>query len=310
MRILVTGIAGFIGSHLGERLLGEGHEVIGVDSLTDYYDVEIKRANLAAIEAPELRIELGDVNELELGSLLEGVEVVYHLAGQPGVRASWGDFFEVYVARNVLATQRLLEASRAAGVGRLVYASSSSIYGDAARFPISEQDLPAPISPYGVTKLAGEHLATLYSRAYGLPSVALRYFTVYGPRQRPDMAFHRFINSALDGTPVPVFGDGEQVRDFTYVEDIVAATIAASSAGRPGAFYNVAGGTEASVGEVLELVGELTGSPVNVDRRDPVPGDARRTGADTTLAQADLGYSPAVDLREGLARQVADVRGS
>jgi nucleoside-diphosphate-sugar epimerase len=308
VKALLTGVAGFIGSHLAERLIAEGHTVVGVDALTDYYDPELKRANLATIAADGLDVVEGDLNRLDLDSLLQGVDVVFHLAGQPGVRSSWGESFSVYLDQNVQATQRLLEACRGASIERFVYASSSSIYGDAERFPTREEDLPAPISPYGVTKLAGEHLSRLYFRAYGLPTVALRYFTIYGPRQRPDMAFHRFIVAALEGKPVPLFGDGEQVRDFTYVGDIVAATRAAAENGQPGNSYNVAGGTQTSILEVLETIGELTGRPIELDRRDAVAGDARRTGADTSKAREELGYEPSVDLREGLSRQVAQLR--
>jgi UDP-glucuronate 4-epimerase len=309
MKALLTGVAGFVGSHMAERLMAEGHAVVGVDALTDYYAPELKRANLAAIEGEGLELVEGDLNRLDLDSLLEGVEVVFHLAGQPGVRGSWGESFGIYLDQNVRATQRLLEACREASMERFVYASSSSIYGDAERFPTKEEDLPAPISPYGVTKLAGEHLSRLYYRAYGLPTVALRYFTIYGPRQRPDMAFNRFIAAALEGRPVTVFGDGGQVRDFTYVGDIVTATIAAAASGRPGTSYNVAGGAQTSIREVIETIGDLTGGPVAIDHRDPVPGDARRTGADTSRARADLGYEPSVGLREGLALQVAHAKG-
>jgi UDP-glucuronate 4-epimerase len=309
MKALVTGVAGFIGSHLAERLIAEGHAVVGVDALTDYYDPARKRANLAAIEADSLEVVEGDLNQLDLGPLLEGVDVVFHLAGQPGVRASWGKTFADYLDQNVLATQRLLEACRDASIQKFVYASSSSIYGDAERFPTKEEDLPAPISPYGVTKLAGEHLSRLYFRAHGLPTVALRYFTIYGPRQRPDMAFCRFIAAAFEGEPITVFGDGEQVRDFTYVGDVVAATMAAAEKGTPGVSYNIAGGTQTTIREVIDAIGELTGRAVRVDHLDAVAGDARRTGADTSLARADLGYAPAIDLREGLSRQVAHAEG-
>lgn len=309
MKALLTGAAGFIGSHLAERLMGEGHSVVGVDALTDYYDPELKRANLDAIAGDSFEFVEGDLNRLDLDSLLGDVDVVFHLAGQPGVRASWGESFGIYLDQNVAATQRLLEACRGASVRKFVYASSSSIYGDAERFPTREEDLPAPISPYGVTKLAGEHLTRLYFRAYGLPTVALRYFTIYGPRQRPDMAFNRFIAAALEGRPVTVFGDGEQVRDFTYVGDIVIATRAAAERGVPGTAYNIAGGTQTSIREVIETIGELTGGPVAVDHQEAVAGDARRTGADTARAREDLGYEPSVDLREGLSRQVAHAKG-
>ncbi len=309
MKVLLTGAAGFIGSHLAERLLAEGNQVTGVDAFTDYYDPSRKRDNVSAIDDAAFELVEGDLNELDLESLVGGVDAVFHLAGQPGVRASWGKSFEIYADQNVLATQRLLEACKAASVGRVVYASSSSIYGDAERFPTSEEDLPAPISPYGVTKLAGEHLCRLYFKAYGLETVSLRYFTIYGPRQRPDMAFCRFIDAALSGSTITVFGDGEQVRDFTYVADVVSATVAAATAGQPGSVYNVAGGTQTSVREVIEAIGELTGRPIAVENLDPIAGDARRTGADTSRARRDLGYAPSVDLREGLARQIAEAKG-
>jgi UDP-glucuronate 4-epimerase len=310
LKVLLTGVAGFIGSHLAERLVGEGHEVVGVDAFTDYYDPGLKRANFAAIAADGLDLVEGDLNDLDVASLVRDVDVVFHLAGQPGVRASWGESFGVYLDQNVLATQRLLEACRSASTERFVYASSSSIYGDAERFPTVEDDLPAPISPYGVTKLAAEHLCRLYFRAYGLPTVSLRYFTIYGPRQRPDMAFTRFIAAALEGDSLTVYGDGEQIRDFTYVADAVSATIAAATRGQAGRVYNIAGGTQTSVREVIETIGELTGAEPQVENREPVAGDARRTGADTSRARQDLGYSPSVDLREGLSRQVAHVQGN
>jgi nucleoside-diphosphate-sugar epimerase len=287
----------------------EGHEVAAVDAFTDYYDPERKRWNFSRLGDRGVDLVEGDLNRLDLEALLRGVDVVFHLAGQPGVRASWGESFAIYLDENVLATQRLLEACRGASIERFVFASSSSIYGDAERFPTAEDDLPAPISPYGVTKLAAEHLCRLYFRAYGLPTVSLRYFTIYGPRQRPDMAFSRFISAALNGDPLVVFGDGGQVRDFTYVADAVDATIAAASKGRPGSVYNIAGGTQTSIREVIEIIRELTGDQLRVENRDPVAGDARRTGADTSSALRDLGYSPSVELREGLSRQVADARG-
>ncbi len=304
----MTGGAGFIGSHLAERLAGDGHEVVVVDAFTEYYDPARKRANFAEIEGSGVELVEGDLNELDLNELVAGVDVVFHLAGQPGVRASWGKSFGTYLDQNVHATQRLLEACKEASTERFVYASSSSIYGDAERFPTEEDDRPTPISPYGVTKLAAEHLCRLYSRAYGLPTVSLRYFTIYGPRQRPDMAFTRFIGAVLEGEPLTVYGDGEQVRDFTYVADAVAATYAAADSGEPGGVYNIAGGTQTSVREVIETIGELTGREPRVENEEAVAGDARRTGADTSRARRDLGYAPAVELREGLARQVEYVR--
>jgi UDP-glucuronate 4-epimerase len=305
MSALVTGAAGFIGSHLSERLLGDGVEVRGVDRLSDYYDVELKRANLGLLETqPGFTFTEGDLNEIDLGSLLDGVDVVFHLAAQPGVRASWGREFEIYLADNLLATQRLLEEARHHELRRFVFASSSSIYGDAEHFPTKETDTPAPVSPYGVTKLAAEHLARQYFRGFGVPTVALRYFTIFGPRQRPDMAFNRFIRAGLDGEQIAVFGDGLQERDFTYVSDAVEATVAAGDRGAPGGAYNVAGGNAATVADVIEILGGLLGGELAVDHQPAVVGDARKTGADTSSAREDLGYSPAVPLEEGLRLQV------
>lgn len=304
MRALLTGTAGFIGSRLAELLLDAGAQVRGVDRLSPYYDPALKRGNLAAIEGAEgFELIEGNLTELDAGALLEGVDVVFHLAGQPGVRASWGIEFQVYLDDNVLATQRLLEAARDANLERFVLASSSSIYGNAEGFPTSEDVKPAPVSPYGVTKVAAEHLCGLYRANFDVPTVALRYFTVFGPRQRPDMAFNRFIRAALDGEPISVFGDGLQERDFTYVDDAVAATIAAGERGRVGAVYNIAGGNSATVLDVIEAIGEIAGTPPEVAHEGRMAGDARKTGADTSAARADLGYAPAVSLREGLERQ-------
>jgi nucleoside-diphosphate-sugar epimerase len=308
MKALLTGSAGFIGSTLAERLLADGHSVVGVDALTDYYDPTLKLRNLEAIAASGFEFVEGDLNVVDLAPLLDGIDVVFHLAGQPGVRASWGDTFGEYVEQNVRSTQRLLEACKVAGTGRFVYASSSSIYGDAQRFPTEEDDLPAPISPYGVTKLAGEHLVRLYAKAFGLSAVALRYFTIYGPRQRPDMAFNRFIGAALNDGTIKIFGDGEQVREFTYVGDCVEATCAAATRGESGAVYNIAGGSETTVNQVIEVIGELAEKPPRVEYLEAMKGDARRTGADISRARAELGYEPRVDLREGLARQVAHAK--
>jgi UDP-glucuronate 4-epimerase len=306
---LVTGAAGFIGSHLTERLLGEGVEVRGVDRFSDYYDVSLKRANLALLESqPGFTFIDGDLNQLDLASLLDGVDVVFHLAAQPGVRASWGREFEIYLTDNLLATQRLLEASRQTELRRFVFASSSSIYGDAERFPTKESDTPAPVSPYGVTKLAAEHLARQYFRGFGVPTVALRYFTIFGPRQRPDMAFNRFIAAGLDDGSIAVFGDGLQERDFTYVGDAVEATVAAGDRGVPGGAYNIAGGNSSTVAGVIEMLGDLLETKLTVDHQPAVIGDARKTGADTSSAREDLGYDPKVSLEEGLRRQIEGER--
>jgi nucleoside-diphosphate-sugar epimerase len=311
-RVLVTGAAGFIGSHLCEALLDRGCEVIGVDSFTDYYSPERKRANLAAALArPGFRLVEGDLLDLDLPSLLREVDGIYHLAGQPGVRGSWGCQFHVYTANNVLATQRLLEAVLAAGGRTLVYASSSSAYGDQARMPLCEDMAPAPVSPYGVTKLAGEHLCRLYHDVHGLSVACLRLFTVYGPRQRPDMAFTRFLTALRDGRDLPVYGEGLQTRDFTYVADVVLAFELAMDfclrhpGGPPGTgrVFNVAGGTRASVRDVLALAADVTGCTPRVSYLPPQPGDVRDTWADTGRALDVLGFRPGVSLAAGLAAQ-------
>lgn len=305
MRALVTGAAGFIGSHLSEALLESGAEVRGVDRLSDYYDPALKRVNLESLGDREgFDFVEADLGEADLQRLIDGVNVIFHLAGQPGVRVSWGAEFQLYLDDNVLATQRLLEASKNAGLDRFVLASSSSIYGDAESFPTSESAKPAPVSPYGMTKLAAEHLCNLYARGFEVPAVSLRYFTIFGPRQRPDMAFNRFIRAALGDGTIEIFGDGRQERDFTYVGDAVAATIAAGERGRPGTAYNIAGGNHANVLEVLGILGELTGSELPVEHKPAVIGDARKTGADTSRAAEELGYAPQTSLRDGLARQL------
>jgi nucleoside-diphosphate-sugar epimerase len=305
MRALVTGVAGFIGSHLAERLVDSGASVVGIDSFTTSYDPEVKRTNVQRLVGSE-RFQLveGDLRELDLGESLADVDVVYHLAARPGVRRGWGREFEVYLTENVLVLQLLLQAATNAKIGRLVFASSSSIYGDAETMPTPETAAPRPVSPYGVTKLAGEHLCYLYSSRFGVPIVILRYFAVYGPRQRPDMAFTQFMEAAGADQEIEVFGDGLQSRDFTYVDDAVAATMAAGSTGRPGAVYNVAGGSQATVGDVIASLEELLGRSLKVRYLPPVPGDARHTSADITSAQRDLGYAPSITLNEGLAMQL------
>jgi nucleoside-diphosphate-sugar epimerase len=310
MKTVVTGVAGFIGSHLAESLLADGHEVVGVDGFVPYYPREVKQANLAGPLARRgFRLVEGLVQELELAEILEGAGQVFHLAAQAGVRASWGREFEKYTGHNLLATQRLFEAAVAAGTPRLVMASSSSVYGDARELPLREDARCQPVSPYGVTKLATEQLAYLYGRLHGLPVVSLRYFTAYGPRQRPDMAFHRFLKAARDGTPVHVFGDGEQTRDFTYISDIVAATRAAADSGRPGCVYNVGGGERISVNRVLTLIEAVTGRRLQIVREAPQKGDMQDTFADTAAAARDLGFRSTVSVQAGLAREWEWLRG-
>lgn len=306
MKALVTGAAGFIGSTLATALTDRGADVVGVDCFTDYYARSIKEQNLAALRTrPTFRFVEAPLQTAPLDDVLEGVTHVFHLAAQAGVRGSWGDQFRTYTTNNVDATQRLLEAVKDRPIERLVYASSSSVYGDVAAIPMREDAYLQPLSPYGVTKLAAEHLCHLYYVNHGVPAVSLRYFTVYGPRQRPDMGFHRFIRAALTGTPISLFGDGEQTRDFTFIADIVAATMAAGDRGRPGAVYNIGGGSRVTINQVLEIIGRLTGRPLNIRRLPAEKGDMRDTFADTTRARTDLGFAPAHSLESGLAAECA-----
>ncbi|HLE81824.1 MAG TPA: NAD-dependent epimerase/dehydratase family protein [Dehalococcoidia bacterium] len=309
---LVTGVAGFIGSHLAERLLREGHRVVGVDAFTDYYPRTVKMANLSALLGDSgFRLVELNMAQADLGPVVAEADFIFHQAGQPGVRASWGTEFGVYVESNVLATQRLLEAVRgSARLRRLVFASSSSVYGQSQDLPLREESLPQPFSPYGVTKLAAEHLCLLYHANYGVPAVALRYFTVYGPRQRPDMGFHKFIQAALQDRPIVVYGDGEQTRDFTYVSDAVEANCLALAPAANGQVLNIGGGSRSSVNQVLTTLGEILGRPIRREQRPPQPGDVRHTWADTTRARDILGFSPRVSLQEGLAQQVEWLRMS
>lgn len=303
---LVTGAAGFIGSHLCERLVAEGWRVRGVDCFTPYYDPALKRRNLAALAGePRFTLDASDLRTADLGPIVDGVEVIWHLAAQAGVRASWGAAFADYTAINLDATQRLLEVVRARPPRRVVFASSSSVYGEAPRFPMPEDGPLRPISPYGVTKLAAEMLVRLYATVLGVPAVSLRYFTVYGPRQRPDMGFHRFFRAVLTGEPVTVFGDGEQTRDFTEVRDVVEANLLAAEHGEPGGVYNVSGGSCVSVLEVIRRIEALTGRTARVEFLTAQSGDPRNTGGDGARARADLGFRPRVGLPEGLAAMAA-----
>ncbi|HEY6934771.1 MAG TPA: NAD-dependent epimerase/dehydratase family protein [Marmoricola sp.] len=309
MRAIVTGAAGFVGSHLCAHLLDQGDEVVGIDCLTDYYDPRRKEANLATVRGrdgfTEHRV---DLTAAALPTLFENADVVYHLAGQPGVRASWGEEFVPYVSRNVLATQRVLEAAREVSLWKVVYASSSSVYGDAESYPTTEDMRPQPVSPYGVTKLAAEHLCELYRVTSGVPTVSLRLFTVYGPRQRPDMAFSRLVDCALSGQPFLLYGDGEQSRDFTYVGDVVAAMRQAALSPWTGV-ANIGGGTRITMNEVIHRLGRLAGS-IDVVRLPSQRGDVRHTAADTSVARKGFGYDPRVDIDTGLARMVEAARES
>ena len=304
MKALVTGAAGFIGSTLAERLLADGAEVVGLDCFTDYYPREIKERNLAGLLAqPKFRFVDARIQDVDLGALVGDRTHVFHLAAQAGVRKSWGRDFAVYTINNIDATQALLEACVGVKLDRLVYASSSSVYGDAVALPMREDALPQPVSPYGVSKLAAEQLCHLYFKNYDVPTTSLRYFTVYGPRQRPDMAFHRFLQATRRGEHFRLFGDGKQTRDFTFVTDAVAATVAAGHRGVPGRVYNIGGGSRVSMNEAIEMIGRVAGRRPLVTV-DPVQkGDMRHTYADTSLARTDLEFAPTVPLDEGLAAE-------
>jgi UDP-glucose 4-epimerase len=297
-----------VGSHLCERLLRDGAEVVGVDAFVPNYPRPWKEANLRLLrDYARFRFVEGDLADLDLARLLTDVEVVFHQAAMPGVRSSWGAEFQVYVDHNIRATQRLLEAAVSLRpLRRIVYASSSSVYGDAPALPLEEDAAPRPISPYGVTKLAAEHLCRLYAVAYGLPTISLRYFTVYGPRQRPDMAFHRFCAAILQDREIVVFSDGEQTRDFTYVDDAVEANLrAALRPVEPGAVINIGGGARISVRAALGLLEAAAGRKARLVHREAQRGDMRHTYADTRRAQALLDFRPAVPVAEGLGRELA-----
>ena len=302
-RSIVTGAAGFIGSHLADRLLALGHDVIGVDCFTDYYDRAVKERNIAEART-NARFQLleDDLVTMDLPALLDGADYVFHQAGQAGVRPSWGAHFAGYLRNNIDATQRLLEAAKDAELTKFVFASSSSIYGDAKELPVTEETIPQPISPYGVTKLAAEHLCSLYATIYGLPAISLRYFTVYGPRQRPEMAIQHFLSACRNGETVSMFGDGTQTRDFTFVGDIVEANVRAMEA--PGsAVINVCGGSRISLTDLLELLQETSGLTLHIEREPTAQGDAKHTFGDNSLAQRVLGFKPMTTLAEGVAAQ-------
>lgn len=307
MRFLVTGCAGFIGSQVAERLLDMGHEVRGIDCFTDYYARSIKEHNLAVSrQHGAFEFWEQDIVGCDMKALVDDVEVIIHLAAQAGVRRSWGANFQIYTHNNLATTQGLLETMKELGGRRMVYASSSSVYGDTKDLPMREGGLCNPVSPYGVTKLAAEHLCSLYHKNFGLDTVSLRYFTVYGPRQRPDMAFHRFIRAIMEKTPIRLFGDGGQSRDFTFVSDIVEATIAAGL--RPeakGGIFNIGGGDRVSVNRVLGLLEEIMGGSTEINRLEVAKGDVRDTEADCLAAKNVLGFNPRYDLRKGLAAEAA-----
>ena len=305
MRALVTGAAGFIGSTVCDRLIADGHDVVGVDCFTDYYDRGFKAQNLEALlDAPRFAFSGCDLSTDPLEDLLDGIDTILHLAGQPGVRLSFGFGFQAYVRHNITATQRLLEAASVRELDAFVYASSSSVYGNAPTVLTAETSPRRPESPYGMTKGAVEDLAAVYHRVAGVPVVGLRYFTVYGPRQRPDMAFSHFIGQALAGRPLSILGDGHQLRDFTYVDDAVDATIAAARHGVHGSVYNVGGGRPVELLDALAIIAERCGG-VAIEHHAPARGDVRATCADAAHTLAELGTRPTVSLHDGLRRQIA-----
>lgn len=305
MKALVTGCAGFIGSTLAERLLQDGADVVGIDCFTDYYPRATKETNLSNLKAQKgFAFVESTIQAADLKGLLADRTHVFHLAAQAGVRKSWGRDFGVYTTNNIEATQVLLEAvAGAPGISRVVYASSSSVYGDNVEMPMREDALPQPVSPYGVSKLAAEQLCYLYYVNDKVPAVSLRYFTVYGPRQRPDMGFHRFLRATMQGQPITLYGDGDQTRDFTFVSDAVAATVAAATRGVPGRVYNIGGGSRVSINDVLSIIGRVVGRKPLVQSDPAQKGDMRHTFADTSRAQTDLGFKPRVGLEEGLAAE-------
>ena len=311
MRALVTGVAGFIGSTLAEQLVANGADVVGLDCFTDHYPRPMKERNLSGLTGhPRFRFIESTVQQADLVRLMGDRTHVFHLAAQAGVRKSWGSDFTVYTVNNIDATQALLEAAcRVPSLERIVYASSSSVYGDNVAMPMREDALPQPVSPYGVTKLAAEQLCYLYHVNYGLPTVSLRYFTVYGPRQRPDMGFHKFLRATARGDAITVYGDGEQTRDFTFVHDAVAATAAAAVRGVPGRVYNIGGGSRVSINQVFEMIRRVSGRVLRITVDPAQKGDMRHTYADTSLAQADLGFSPTVGLEEGIAAEYTWLSG-
>ena len=304
MRSLVTGVAGFIGSHLAERLIKEGHEVVGIDCFTDYYARSIKEKNLKELlQVSGFTFLEGNLLEVNLSDLLVGVDYIFHQAAQAGVRSSWGDEFEIYISNNILATQKLLEACKHSDIRRFIYASSSSVYGDSEELPLRERSLLKPVSPYGVTKLAAEHLCYSYWKNYQVPVISLRYFTVYGPRQRPDMAFHRFVRAILDGGEIEIYGNGEQTRDFTFISDAVSGNILAMKSNAEGEIFNIGGGSRVSINEVLDIIQNIAGKTVKIVYQNVQKGDVRHTLADTNKAKKHLGYIPEVDLKTGLTEE-------
>ena len=307
--LLVTGAAGFIGSTLCERLLRDGHRVRGMDAFTDYYDPAIKRRNLAtALHNPNFDFVEADLAATDLQHHLRDVACCFHLAAQAGVRASWGEDFAIYIHSNIDATQKLLEAARQQDLPRLVYSSSSSVYGNAKQMPMSEQAKPSPVSPYGVTKLSAEQMCDLYYFNYGLSCVSLRYFTVYGPRQRPDMAFHKFIRAGIRGDRIEIYGDGTQTRDFTFVDDAVEANVLAWKYSKPHGVFNVGGGATVTLRHVIGVIEAALGKKLDARYSPKALGDVDHTHADTRHVATELGFHAGIRVEEGIPREVAWAR--
>lgn len=305
MRCLVTGAAGFVGSHLCERLIKEGMEVIGVDSFCDYYPRSIKQNNISKLLThPSFRFIEADILNLDLSELLKDLDYIFHQAAQAGVRASWGKNFEAYVRNNIQASQYLLEACKIWPVKAFIHASSSSVYGETRDLPMKEGGETKPISPYGVTKLAAEHLCNLYWRNFGIPIIILRYFTVYGPRQRPDMAFHKMLTATLNGDLITIYGDGEQTRDFTFISDVVEANLLAMKCGAFGETFNIGGGSRVSLKDTLKLLSQITKKDLKIRYIEPQKGDVRDTWADTSKAKKFLAFHPKIGLEEGLTKEL------
>jgi UDP-glucose 4-epimerase len=309
MKCLVTGAAGFIGSRLCLRLHEEGFSITGIDCFTDYYPRFIKEKNLAPLlNLEKFHFAEKDINQMDMHGTVRQMDAVFHLAAQAGVRASWGRKFSDYTWNNIEATQKILEACRDYPVKKLVYASSSSVYGDCPDLPMRESSRLCPFSPYGVTKLAAEHLCSLYHRNYGVPAVSLRFFTVYGPGQRPDMAFHKFLRSAANNEPITVYGDGSQTRDFTYVGDIINANISAMEKGKPGEIYNIGGGHNRKLNDIFPVLNQVTGKNIAINYSENQKGDVPHTSADISKAAADLDYQPRARLEDGLREEWQWVR--
>jgi nucleoside-diphosphate-sugar epimerase len=307
-KVIVTGVAGFIGSNLTKRLLEEGYHVVGIDSFEDYYPRWIKEKNLIELKKYHgFKLIENNIVELDLKHIIKDADYIFHLAAQAGVRGSFGQFFSIYVKNNILATQVLLEASKNSNIKRFIFASSSSVYGNTPVLPAKEDNLLVPYSPYGVTKMASEHLVKVYNDNFGVPSVSLRYFTVYGPGQRPDMAFHKFIKAIMENKAITIYGDGNQTRDFTYVSDIVEANILAMNA-PPGSVFNIGGGSRIGLLDVINIIGNIMNIKPKIDFQSSQKGDVKDTWADLRLAKEKLGYTPKVKLEQGLINEVEYIK--